>query len=394
MQKSIAFVLCGCLLSLGLYGQSPGIERILQAIEQNNQELKALEAGMESKRLELKSGNNLPNPQLGTYYLPFGDHVGGDYTEFQLTQSFEFPSVYSARNSLIEQLSIRMELDYQVKRQEILLTAQAYCVELIHLNKRRSVEQERVQQAKTVLDHVQALFEKEEVSILDFNKAKVAWLQEQFKIEQIDSEKQNVLLLLMNLNGGKELTFDESEFLVSLDLSQRDSIWQNKVNTDPWLKQLKQQEAIAQQEVKLSRNQSLPNLSAGFNYQGVNGANYSGIYAGLSIPLWSNRNKVKAAETRYSFRKSLNAFKAQKVRTNFEKRFNEYLILLSKFREYQNTLEGLNSDQLLLQSYRLGQISFMEYYMELQFYRQAYDAMLDMENQLYQSRADLLKHQL
>jgi hypothetical protein len=79
---------------------------------------------------------------------------------------------------------------------------------------------------------------------------------------------------------------------------------------------------------------------------------------------------------------------------SFEKQFNDYQILLAKFNDYQSTLSGLNSDKLLLQAYQLGEISFMEYYIELQFYRQAYDAMLEMENQLYQLQADLQKHKL
>ena len=68
--------------------------------------------------------------------------------------------------------------------------------------------------------------------------------------------------------------------------------------------------------------------------------------------------------------------------------------MLSKFQEYETTLSGLNSDELLLQAYQLGDLSFLEYYMELQFYRQAYDAMLDMQYRLYISQNQLLKHQL
>ncbi|MCE7990833.1 MAG: TolC family protein [Roseivirga sp.] len=394
MQKSIAFVLCGCLLSIGVKAQSSSIEDILQAIEQNNKELKAWSSQLESNKLALKTSNNLPDPQLGAFYLPFGDHVGGDYAEFQLTQSFEFPSVYGARRNLIGEQSARLELDYQVKRQEVLLTARQYCASLIYLNKRKQLEEKRVEQARTVFEHVQELFDKEEVSVLDLNKAKVAWMQEKFKIEHIEHESRNLLLLLKNLNGGKELTFQASEYLDALELPEQDEIWEYKLTRDPSLKLLKQDQVVAQNALKLSKSKTLPNLSTGFNYQGVRGNNFSGVYAGLSLPLWSNRNKVKAAQLRLDFSESWSAANTDQRRTVFEKQYYEYRMLLSKFREYQTTLSGLNSDELLLRSYQAGQITFMEYYMELQFYRQAYDAMLDMENQLYQSRADLLKHQL
>lgn len=394
MLKNIVFALCGCFLSFGLQAQFASIEGILTEIEQNNKELQAMQSYMESKRLELKSSNNLPDLQLGAYYLPFGEHSTGDYSEFQISQSFEFPTVYGARNSLINQQKVHLELDYQTKRQEILFTAQKYCQEMIYLSKRKASEQLRLKQAKTVFDQVQELFRKEQVGVLELNKSKVAWLQDQFKVQQIESDQRNLLLLLINLNGGKELVFDQTDYVTVLKLESKERLWQTKLTTDPTLTQLKQQESIAAQQLKLSKNKALPNLTAGYNSQGVSGERFSGVYGGLSIPLWSNRNKVKAAQSNLEFQESYSDSRTMEQYASFEKQFNDYQILLAKFNDYQTTLSGLNSDELLLQAYQLGEISFMEYYIELQFYRQAYDTMLDMENQLYQLQADLQKHQL
>ncbi|NHE56469.1 TolC family protein [Cyclobacterium plantarum] len=394
MYKNIVFALSGCLLAFVGFAQSPSIESILKRVEQNNQELKAMSEYVESKRLELKSGNNLPDPQLGAYYLPFGEHNRGDYTEFQISQSFEFPTVYSARGSLIDQQSAQLELEYQVKRQGILAEAKNYCLNLIYLNKRMDTETLRVEQARQVFDQVQELYEKEQVGILELNKARVAWMQEQFKIQQIESDVKNTLLQLNNLNGGNELSFTQDEYSESLVLAAKDALWQEKQVIDPVLTQLKQQEAIAQQSLSLAKNKSFPNLTAGYNSQGVAGERFSGIYAGVTIPLWSNRNKVKAAQSQLEFQQSFNSSKTLQAHTSFEKQYNAYEIMLSKFQDYEATLSGLNSDKLLLQSYLLGELSFIEYYMELQFYRQAYDAMLDMQYQLYISQNQLLKHQL
>jgi hypothetical protein len=82
------------------------------------------------------------------------------------------------------------------------------------------------------------------------------------------------------------------------------------------------------------------------------------------------------------------------IYSGLRKQYNDYQTLFKKYFEYQNTLGNLNSDKLLFEAYELGEISFMDYYIELQFYRQAYDSMLEMETQLNQLRADILKHQL
>ncbi|WP_332911863.1 TolC family protein [Algoriphagus boritolerans] len=112
------------------------MEELLQQVEQNNLELQALSTALEGKRFELLSGNNLPDPEVGIFYLPFGENITGDYTEYQITQSFEFPTVYSSRKNLINQQVSQYELEYKARRQEILGSAQAYALELILISKK------------------------------------------------------------------------------------------------------------------------------------------------------------------------------------------------------------------------------------------------------------------
>ena len=394
MYKKVVFAFCGCLISLGTIAQNKEIEKVLQQVEQNNKELQAFASLIESKKLELKSSNNLPDPQFGAYYLPFGEHNTGDYSEFQISQSFEFPSVYSSRNELIKKKQTQLELEYASKRQAILLSAKEYCLELIYLDKKQNLEQKRVQQSKKVFNQLKELYKKEEVGILDFNKAKVAWMQEQFKVSKIEVEKKNILLLLRNLNGENPMDFTATNYTTPLSIMPIYSVWSKKMELDPTLNLLQQEEELALQKIRFNKQKSLPNLTAGFNYQGVSGSNYSGIYGGISIPLWSNKNKVKAAKANYNFQQLNTHSETLKVYAEFEKQYNGYQILLSEFQEYQATLNGLNSDALLLKTYELGEISFMEYYLELKFYQEAVNAMVEMERQVHQQKAEILKHQL
>ena len=147
-------------------------------------------------------------------------------------------------------------------------------------------------------------------------------------------------------------------------------------------------------QVQVQKNKLLPNLTAGFNYQGVMGNNYSGVYGGISIPLWNGRNKVRAAKAQYQYQQSNTESVTTTRHSNFLEQYNQYDLMLRKYREYTITLEGLNSENLLLEAYQLGQISFMDYHVELQFYRQAYDKMLEIEKELHQLKAKLSKHQL
>jgi cobalt-zinc-cadmium efflux system outer membrane protein len=394
MLKKYAFAFCACLFSLFSNAQNNEVARVLEAVKQNNKELKAFASMLESEKLELQSGNNLSNPQLDALYLPFGDHSTADYAEYQITQSFEFPTVYAARKNLINKQQQSLALVLVAKRQAVLLDAKKHCVELVILNKALTIEQTRVAQAKQVFEQVNTLFEKEQVGILAFNKAKIAWLQEQFSVQTIRLEQQSLLAALKTLNGGIELTITSVELLESYGLAGVDSLWNEKLRIDPSLISMQQKEAIALQEIKLSKHKTLPNLSAGFNHQGFAGETYAGFYGGIALPIFGNKHKVKAAKANFQFQQTYSNVQASTAKVAFEKQYHAYTLLLAKFEEYEETLAGLNSDALLLTAYELGEISFMDYYAELQFYRQASDTMLNMEKELNLLKAALLKHQL
>ncbi|TXE13519.1 TolC family protein [Algoriphagus aquimarinus] len=394
MLKNNVLAFCVCLFSFVAVAQSPSTMDALQQIEQNNATLKAFSSLLESKKLTQKALNNLPDPQAGAYYLPFGNHTSGDYTEFQVTQSFEFPTVYSTRGTLIDMQEAQNAMEYQLKRQEVLLPALKLLNELIFLDKKEDVEQIRVLQSKKIFDQTNELFELEQVGILELNKAKIAWIQEQFKLDILGSDRKKIMIELKNMNGGMELDFAPNDYVGSLIVDDPESLWQEKMQVDPELRILGEQENVAQQQIKLSKNKTLPNLTAGYNYQGVSGSTYSGIYGGISIPLWSSRNTVKAAEANYDYQKSFTQVKTDVLHTKFLGKYEVYQVLLKKYQEYQSTLQSLGSEELLLQAFELGELSFMQYYIELQFYQKALDSMLEMENQLVQSKAELLKHQL
>lgn len=394
MHKNIALVLCSCLITLGGFAQSPGILAALQSIEQNNLELQAISSFNENIRLQLRSENQPPDPQIGGYYLPFGAHTPGDYSEFEISQSIEFPTVYAARKKWNEARTLEAELQLLARRQEILLEAEQHCMELIHLRKRSQLEQERYDQAKKVVEHVEALHEKGQLGVLELNKARVAWMQVQFKVQRLENEESGLLLTLLDLNGGKDLIFQTSQYEGDLSLPAKEALWQEMRAKDPILRQLEQLQMIAAQSIKVAKSQGLPDLSVGYNYQGVSGSNYSGVYAGLSIPLWSNRHKVKAARSDLAFQEAYGTAETAQARTTFEKSVNTYQLLFAEYEEFTNTLNGLNSEALLLQAYELGEISFLEYHMEIQFYRQAIDDMLQREKEMHQLKAQIQRHLL
>lgn len=394
MNKYIVSAICGCLFFVTGFPQDKSIEKLLNEIEQNNTELKGYQSFIESRQLENKSTNNLPDPQLLGYYLPFGDNATGNYSEYEISQSFEFPTVYSSRSKWNELKLMQLQTSYAKKRQEVLLKAKTLLIELAFLQKQKAIETERRTQSKQVFDQIQELYNKEQVGILDLNKAKIAWIQEQFVVEQVESDIQIVLSKLKTLNGSKAIGGISSGITLPTEVNTVEILWQEKLANDPSLQELKAAETSSLQKVKLEKNKVLPDMALGYNYQGVSGSNFSGFYGGISIPLWNSKNKVKAAEADYEYQQSNTQIITALLYAQFQETYNRYELMLEKYNEYETTMGNLNSEQLLFKAYMLGEYSFMDYYVELQFYLNASDKMLQMEKKIQLLQTQLLKHQL
>ncbi|CAL66277.1 TolC family protein [Christiangramia forsetii] len=394
MYRNIVSAVCGILIFMGSFAQDTGMNGILEQISQNNRQLKAYQSYMASQNLANKTENNLQDPEVSAFYLPFGEHQTGDYTEYLVSQQFEFPTVYGARSKRIEKQKELLELEYETLREEVLLNAKKQLLELQTLQKRKELEEKRVEQAKQVYDQIQRLFNAEQIGILELNKAKVAWLQEQFELDQVNIRIRSTLLELQKLNGGNTIEAEEVEFFADPELAEMQTLWEEKLSEDAEIQQLKARENLAQQQVKLEKNKILPDLSIGYNYQGVNSSNYSGFLGGLSIPLWNSKNKVKAAEANLEYTQDNTGAETAELYTRFQEDYQQYQLLKRKYEEYQQTFQDLNSEELLFKAYELGEFSFLDYYREVEFYRQAFNNMLEMEKELLQLKATLLKHQL
>ncbi|WP_029036160.1 TolC family protein [Salinimicrobium xinjiangense] len=394
MYKHIVSAVCGCLIALGSFAQSSCVNGILEEINQNNRKLQAYRSFIRSQNLGNKTENNLPDPQASAYYLPFGEHVTEDYYEYQISQRFEFPTVYASRSKRIDKQKELLELEYGAMRQEVLLQAKKELLELKILQQRKELEQMRLEQAQQVYNQIQRLFDAEQIGILELNKAKVAWLQQQFEKDQIEISISNTLMELQKLNGGNAVQAEQLLFFEDADVAEMQVLWNEKLSADAELQILTARESLAGQQVKLEKNKILPDLTIGYNYQGVNSSNYSGFLGGISIPLWNSRNKVKAAQANLEFAQTNTGAETAELYTRFQENYRQYKLLKRKFEEYQETFKDLNSEELLFKAYELGEFSFLDYYREVEFYRQAHNKMLEMQKELFQLKAELLKHQL
>lgn len=370
------------------------IDDALLLIEKNNKMIVSAIQYVKAKGLDYHTGLTPENPFISADYMIGKPVAGGNQFDFQVTQAFDFPTAYGRKKILAnnQEELLKIQLDEIV--QNTLFDAKVLGLEIIYLNRQKQVLDERISQSETLLANYQHKFELNEITALTLNRAKLQLLQIQTQMRKVKSQIKIKNDHLIEMNGGEEISITATEYPIYNAVPSFDDIHDSIEANDPNLKLLEHQITIHQSEVRLAKSMSLPKLEAGYHYQSVLGQTFNGAHVGISIPLWQQKNTIKAEES-FVQHASLQ-FEEHKLEHFYgiREQYEDYENMKQTLEAYQEVLEGINSEALLLKSLELGEISYITYSLDIQYYYTAYDQLLEIENNYHQAVAQLFKYQL
>jgi cobalt-zinc-cadmium efflux system outer membrane protein len=151
---------------------------------------------------------------------------------------------------------------------------------------------------------------------------------------------------------------------------------------NPGLLWLNQEIEISQQEAKLNRALSLPKASTGYMSENRVGEHFQGITVGLSIPLWENKNTVKYAEAKTLALNSVVADYKLQFYNQLKIQFEKAVSLQNTVTEYRQSLQLYENAELLNKALDKGEISLLNYLMEMSLAYSTIDKFMIAENEL------------
>ena len=163
---------------------------------------------------------------------------------------------------------------------------------------------------------------------------------------------------------------------------------------DPIIKVYEQEKKIIQQQITVQKAMNLPKIETGYHSQGILGQSYRGIHAGITIPLWENKNKLKATKSNLDYAFSNAETHRIEHRLENKQYYDQLDVRLKMVQEYKELLSTLNNTTLLNKALTLGQITIIQYFYDESFYFTAYDKYLQAEWEYQQAVAKLYKYQL
>lgn len=370
------------------------IDLILADIAKNNKSIKANNQYWEAKKLLYKTGLAPYNPKIEYEYMPGSPASAGTQTDIFILQQFDFPTAYIKKNQVAKEQIIQSEFQVISYRQTILLSAKQYCIDLIYYNKMQEELNKRLQNAAIVHDFYQLKFTNGDANILDVNKAKLQLIDIKNEVRLNQSKINQLIQKLTELNGGMAIVFTETSYPLTPVLPDFKTLENEIEENDPDLKSIHQQNEIDKKKVALSKAMSLPKLEAGYRSQELLGQTLQGIHLGLTIPLWQNKNSVKHQKAHLFYNDLQIEEHGNEHYYEIQQLYEKYENLNIAITEYQKIIIAVSNVELLDKALELGEISAIQYFMEVNYFNHSFDNYLFLEKEFHQVIAALYKYKL
>lgn len=378
------------LVNFGTKAQN-SVNDFLHSVSKNNKTLATAREYTKYHKFETKTGIAPENPEFEFGYFPGNSANIGTKKVIGISQSMEFPSSYIYKNKIAKTRQSLAEIEYQKLELEVLNNAKEVYNEAVYLNKISVNLSKRVSDALQMVTFYVKKQENGDATQLEVNKAKLFLLNIQNKNRLNNSKIKQNAELIKNLNGGNNFTINNFNFSIT-NLKEWHSI---EIEIDSLLPDFKYHFLNNQEagyKLKLSKSDWLPNLMLGYESEEILGDRYSGLKAGISIPLWENKTEVKKAKADLSAHTAKQDEFVALINSNYYSYFLNAEALQQNLQDFKKNLFEMNNEHLLSRSLELGQISAIEYFMELDYFYEIQDELLALEYQYQQSLVKLYSY--
>lgn len=369
------------------------IDDVLKQVASNNLTLQALAHDNQADVLDIKASNSIGGPSVE--YSPFftKGYSGVAESELVVSQEIDFPTKYAARNKQAKMQNIVGEQLLIKQRRDILLQAQLLCIDLIRLNQTLSMLHERLANSETLLQMYQKRMDAGDANALELNKVKLDCMEVRTLVNEAQGERTSLLQQLRQLNGGKPIDVIDTVLPEYPQITNFESYRALALASDADVAVAQTALRAADMNLKLQKNEWLPNISFGYCRNTEHGEGINGFLVGVSFPLYSNSNNVKAARQRRESAE-LQVMQAQNeaeatLRTNYEQ-----LQGLQQVIDHSDVKLLQESLTLFAKALQQGEITALVYYVEINSIYEKLQRHIDLHCQSVKLLAELHKAEL
>lgn len=388
------------ILLSGIFGASTAVlsaqtplEAFLQRVEANSFYVEAGRAEADARIAETRSNNSPADPEIEYGYAPGIEDTDLKKQTYGISQSFAWPGEYAARSKYNQLERQQAEVEFREERQTLLLRAKLLCYELVHAQKRLQVLANQQSNAENLLTLTQRRLEAGEATSIDLSNAKLNAISVNAAFQEGRTAVETKRRQLEMLAGFDD--FDATTFAYIDTYRNPDELLREAVESDFSVRAAQLESDKSSRNIAVQRGATLPSFSIGISGERLSPTDsFLGIMAGMSIPLWGGSGQVKTAKAQHTAAQ----LRSQTVESDVE---SELLALAhtaeqlaQSLTQYESVGEIGQAMSLLNKSFERQQISVLEYYTNMELYKQVELEFLDREFRFYEALAKLTSYQL
>lgn len=300
MFKRIVIVFTGLLLIANAYSQKivSEADAVSMAVK-NSKNISAAGLSVLQQKQLLKSSINLPNPDV------FIESPTGKFYTGSITQSTEFPTVYSKQYQLQKQRVVLAEKEKGLTENEVKFQVK----QLYLLLQYASALQQQLYVQDTVYERISKAAGRQ------FDAGQIDYLQKIFAETQygeIHNQYLQSQLTITNLQSQLQYLTALPETFIAEPLNANPAIAFKVTNdssafaANPTVQVFNQAGVIAQKNIALQKAKALPGLAFGYFNQGERNTPIGNRFrVGVTVPLWFGQYKsnINAAKTEWEINK-------------------------------------------------------------------------------------------
>lgn len=372
------------LLVIGV-GASAGNDALIKQVLDNNQGLKNSELSMKGDILSQRTENNLADPEAEVEFYPAGE------TEVTVSETFEWPTAYITRSKAIKKRISALEYLYEAKKVEVARDAMLLYVEIVNINRQIARKQQLLGVSDSILSKISATDLRSDFTVLDRTRLRLSAFDAKAEIGQLRVKRTVLCEELTRLNGGKALTgvdLQSTDFAATLlPIDDYLTAYDNSADVKA---SLARAEAL-NYDVKTAVAGNLPNIKLGYKFMSEG---FHGGVVGISIPIFANRGKVKAAKAQLAAQSAATDYAQHYGRSTVRIQYANVADLASQIDEYKKIINADEVVSYLNTSLAKHSITMVDYLAEYQYLISALSKLDDMRYDYDTKYVELSKYLL
>lgn len=363
-----------CLCASGSTTQAVTLDEAAHSIVTSSPLTEASVAAMDANIQALAPMTNLSNPEIEFENL-WG--TPGTKMTIGVSQPFDWPGVYSLRTKVAAAKRQEAIVENYFNYRQLMWQAEDLLIQAYYQRQSIDLLKVMLQNYDRLCAAYQRSYELGEGTKLDVKKIQIQQLDINAMLDECEVEYTRIVGELQQLNP--EIDFTQlvgSLTLAPVQLPPREML---SYLNHPAIALAQAQSATANASVELQRRENLPAFNVGYRYNREIGENFHGFAASMTLPVWGNRNKTKAATAEWNASQARLDATAKRITAEIEQLWATTKMLQNRLNGYHEVLDDESIIRMLDMALQGGEMTLMEYLQEIDFFIEAQIKMIGTE---------------